>query len=236
MAKESVQFYEEMEFDNVQYAIDVVNAYKTEYNKAKKGLYLSIFASPFILFVCPFLGLLFDDIFIGLGIGAGVSIASYIMGGGLGSAIKWAWKLGKFGWLILPFPFDLITGYFLMACSLIFFIFFPCIFVYMNYRQIKLDYESAKKYLSYYKKTVNTTPQKVQNQSRVQYTDRRYENQTRSQTVNARATASPSRGNTVNGASARSTSNTSSQSAGIQANSGKTYKVITLSDGSKVYR
>ena len=38
------------------------------------------------------------------------AFASYIIGGGVKIALSSAWKLAKFGWFILPFPYDIITG------------------------------------------------------------------------------------------------------------------------------
>lgn len=167
MAKEKATLYEEMEFDNVQYAVDVVNAHKVMYNKAKKGLHLSIFATLYTIFGFPIIGSLLSSILGNLGFEIALisalcfSLASYIIGGGLGTAIKWAFKLGAFGWIILPFPWDLITGFLLMGCSAMFFFFVPVIFVYMNYRQINMDYKAAKKYISYYK-VKQTQEQQVQ--------------------------------------------------------------------------
>lgn len=62
-------------------------------------------------------------------IGLFLSIASYIIGGGLGDAIKAALTLGKWGWLIVPFPIDIATGLFTMLVSFVAFLFLPIIFV-----------------------------------------------------------------------------------------------------------
>lgn len=237
MARSGTQFYQEMAFDDVQYAIDVVKEYKAEYNKRRQGVRLSIFATIYMVVGFPIvasilMGILGSNAFgVAIVLGVGISIAAYIKGGGLGTAIGWAFKLGQFGWLILPFPFDLVTGFLFMGVSLVCFIYLPIIFVYMNYRQAKKDYESAKKHLSYYKQTVNTNqPQRVTNQLQTQYEERNYANssQNRNQTASARTTATSNRGNSINGTSARSST--------AQTSSGRTYRVITLPDGSRVYR
>ena len=164
MSKKKTQFYEEMEFDNVQYAVDVVNGYKTKYLKAKKGLKLSIIATLYWFLGMPILGYLLDSVFgedgfaLAIYIGVGIILISYILGESLGSALKWSFKIGTFGWLILPFPFDLVTGLLFMGYALSGLFLFPSILVYMNYRQINKDYQAAKQYLSYYKAKQATTP------------------------------------------------------------------------------
>lgn len=55
---------------------------------------------------------------------------SYVMGGGILTALRWAWKIGVFFWYIFIFPLDLMA--FIMG-----------LVVYLSIL--------AKKYLSYYK-------------------------------------------------------------------------------------
>ena len=190
MAKKENQLYEEMVFDDVQYAVDVVNAYKTKYNKVKRGLNLSIvsllyffLALPMvytIIYPIPILGKPISEIAVLVGLI--LVFASYIIGGGLKPALRWARKLGTFGWLILPFPWDLFTGIFLMMAVVVFFFFCPVVFIYMNYRQINMDYKAAKKYLSYYKSKPAVQKRTSINQNRSQSTyERTQSSQTRTQ-------------------------------------------------------
>lgn len=80
------------------------------------------------------------------------AIVSYILGGGFKTALKTAFKIAKFGWRILPFPADLITGFICFVIALIIFIAFPIIFVAIGYRDKKKEYEAAVLYLSGYNK------------------------------------------------------------------------------------
>ena len=103
MAKKKNEFYEEMEFDNVQYAVDVVNAYKSKYSKVKQGLRFSIFTTIYMLFGFPILGSLLSEIVgyvgfeVALLVGIGLAIASYVMGGGLDRLLLWDYKYNKPG-------------------------------------------------------------------------------------------------------------------------------------------
>lgn len=60
-------------------------------------------------------------------------VASYIVGGGFGKAISSAFKFAKFGWLILPFPYDIMTGFITLFLAIILFPFVPVVFMFMSY-------------------------------------------------------------------------------------------------------
>ena len=47
------------------------------------------------------------------------ALVSYIMGGGLGKAFVFAGKALKWGWLLIPFPFNFVTG----ICAFIYAVF-----------------------------------------------------------------------------------------------------------------
>ena len=163
MAKKKMQFYEEMEFDDVRYAVDIVNEHGAKLKRVKKGLIISVCAIACTLssFVIGLENPLSSFLIIAGLIG---SIAAYIVGGGFSTAIRWAWKIAVFGWIIIPFPFDLLTGFACLYFAFFFFLFVPTIFVYMNYRQINMDYMAAKKYVSYFKAK---NPQKPQSNARI---------------------------------------------------------------------
>ena len=76
-----------------------------------------------------------------------LTIAAYVLAGGFGSAIKTAFKIAKFGWTILPFPADIITGIICFGVALIIFIAFPIIFVAIGSSKKKKEYEAAVLYL-----------------------------------------------------------------------------------------
>ena len=74
---------------------------------------------------------------------------SYIIGGGLGKAIKTAWSITKICWFLIPvFPLDL--GLALLGGVFAFYglMFVPVIFVGMNYIQHKRTLDAAKRYLA----------------------------------------------------------------------------------------
>ncbi|MDD6632056.1 MAG: hypothetical protein PUE83_04195 [Lachnobacterium sp.] len=61
-----------------------------------------------------------------IGIGMIVGLVSYLFGGFL-TAIKMSLKIAKFGWVIVPFPFDLITLFVSFVFAIIAFVFIPII-------------------------------------------------------------------------------------------------------------
>lgn len=77
-------------------------------------------------------------------------IAAYIVGGGLKTVIRWSIKIGKFCWFLAPFPADLVVLLIGIIVSLVCFIFFPIVFVFMNYLQTKKDLKAAENFLKYY--------------------------------------------------------------------------------------
>ncbi len=72
-----------------------------------------------------------------------LGILSYVIGGGFGRAIKFAGKVAKFGWRILPFPTDIVTGIVSFIVATYAFLFFPVVFVFLSFRQHYKDYQEA---------------------------------------------------------------------------------------------
>jgi hypothetical protein len=85
------------------------------------------------------------------------TILAYILGGGLGAALKVTWKFAKgigwFGWFCVPFPADIFTGIMLTILAIVMipmlFIFIPLVLVFLNYIQVNKDYKAAEEYLKY---------------------------------------------------------------------------------------
>lgn len=151
MTKQKKHLYEEPEFDNVQSAIDAAQEYQTKLTKVRKGLHLSIIATIYNFLFAPVILIILlsfykDFRYIPYILGLGLSITAYILGGGLKTAISWAFKFGEFLSLPLSYPFDLITLCFGFIISVIAFLFIPIILVHMNYKQINMHYQSALKY------------------------------------------------------------------------------------------
>lgn len=55
-----------------------------------------------------------------------LSLAAYIFGG-FGQAVKSAAGIAKWGWVVTPFPIDLLTFLFALLAAIIFFLFLPII-------------------------------------------------------------------------------------------------------------
>lgn len=139
--------FEDMVFNDALYAASVRDECGKKLVKVKKGLIIAGIAS-----VLSAIAFLFEGTTIGIlcQLPAFVcALISYIVGGGFGTAVKWALKVGQIGWLIVPFPIDIVTGVCGIIAAIVGFFFFPIVFVYLNYRQIKKNYDAAEQYLSY---------------------------------------------------------------------------------------
>lgn len=147
-----VQMMEELEFDNVEYAKKIMEEASAKLGRIKVGLIIAGAAT-----VCSCIMLYASDSNMTLLKGSMMLIAlfgaiiSYIVGGGFGTAIKFAMKVGKFGWFITPFPIDIITGIITTVIALWAFLFVPVFFVFLNYWQTKKNYTEAERYYSCYK-------------------------------------------------------------------------------------
>ncbi len=61
-----------------------------------------------------------------IGVGVIIGLVSYLFAG-LGTALKMAGSIAKWGWLIVPFPMDIFTGALSFFFALIVFILLPII-------------------------------------------------------------------------------------------------------------
>lgn len=69
-----------------------------------------------------------------LGIGILAGLVSYIFGG-LGTAIRMAGRIAKWGWIIVPFPYDIMTFFLSFIFSIIAFVLLPIIPVRKAYKE-----------------------------------------------------------------------------------------------------
>ena len=69
-----------------------------------------------------------------MGIGFMVGLVSYIFGG-LGTAIKMALKIAKWGWIVIPFPYEVTTGIISFVFAIVAFTFLPIIPVRKAYKE-----------------------------------------------------------------------------------------------------
>ena len=67
-------------------------------------------------------------------IGFVAGLVSYIFGG-LGTAIKMAGGIAKWGWIIVPFPYDILTFIFSFIFAILTFVFLPIIPVRKAYKE-----------------------------------------------------------------------------------------------------
>lgn len=142
---------EKMVFDNYAYAKGIYDGSKSKLKRVRIGMIISAISSAFSVCAVAFgnqndelLGLFASLAFVG-------SIASYILGGGFKRTLRAAKKLAFFGWLILPFPYDLATGLVTITIAPIVLFFFPVFFVFGNYRQIRHEYKDAEEYINCYR-------------------------------------------------------------------------------------
>lgn len=72
-----------------------------------------------------------------MGLGFVVGLVSYIFGG-LGTAIKMAGEIAKWGWIIVPFPYDIMTFIFSFIFAIFAFLFLHVIPVRKAYKESRL--------------------------------------------------------------------------------------------------
>lgn len=150
MKKGNKELFEQVTFDDVAYARDVVASADDKLEKCKRGLIVGLVASlgwlimALIPQVSAFLACL------GMLIGVVGTIAAYVLGGGLGKAFSTGFKLAKIGWFIIPiFPVDIFVGITAFCIVGWFFIFVPSLFVFVNMRQISKEKDAAEEFLGY---------------------------------------------------------------------------------------
>lgn len=76
------------------------------------------------------------------------ALVSYVLGGGFMIACRYAKKIAVWGWVVVPFPVDIITGIITFILAIAVFFFLPVIFVGMSYTQIKKEYDAANIYIA----------------------------------------------------------------------------------------
>lgn len=138
------QLFEEMKFDNYQYALDVKKDAENRLAKANSVFKLSIIGSVFGIFGNRFLLLFIPAIII--------SIICYKKIGGFKTVFSWGWKLAQIGWFIVPvFPVDLLVGLLFFIAVPYFFLLHPIVLVYIFKKQAQKDIKQADEYLRYFK-------------------------------------------------------------------------------------
>lgn len=136
---------QEVTYNSYQEAQDALNKATRKRNRALIGLGVAIFATCLTM-----IGLFSPGHETVLAFAFMLAIPAYILGGGFGTALRAAGKLAKFGWLIVPFPYDLLTGVLTLMFSVIAFFFVPAIFVLGSFLEHNQEYNDARKYMSYF--------------------------------------------------------------------------------------
>ena len=153
--KKKQELFEKKVFDDYGYAIAIKEEAEVRLEKIKKGMIIAAVATVINvigIMGMDTMGVVGDISLIMILLGVCGSIASYIFGGGIMIAVKWIFKLARIGWYIIPiWVVDLMGLMFGALAGVGFFLFTPIIFVYMNYRQVKGDYNDAEMYLSHFK-------------------------------------------------------------------------------------
>jgi hypothetical protein len=105
-------------------------------NKLKIAQYIALVASAFSV-IGGLLGGLSGSSEFGMYlmlIGFFIGLVSYIFGG-LGTAIKMAGRIAKWGWIAVPFPYDIVTFFLSLAVAFYAFIFLPIIPIRKAYKE-----------------------------------------------------------------------------------------------------
>lgn len=138
-----------MEFDDYEYAKDVRDKAAQKLVKVKRGFIIAAVASVMSFFsLVVSLGAISDYL---LPIALLGSIVAYIIGGGFSIALKSALRLATIGLIVCTFPLNLFVGLLTMVLSVVCFLFFPVVFVFINYRQYKQNYDDADIYIKHFK-------------------------------------------------------------------------------------
>jgi len=138
-----------MEYNSYEHVVEEINRAEHKRNRVLVGLGISAVAT----------GLTLYGLFGGHPGGLGMAyimlaflaaIPAYILGGGFSKALKAAGKLAKFGWLIIPFPYDLLTGFLTLIIAGFLFFCIPTFFILKNFFNANSEYNEMKRCLSHY--------------------------------------------------------------------------------------
>ena len=147
--REKTKVIEDIEFDSEEFAKSVLTEAQDKTEKCKKAMMIGAVST-----VCSFIGLCtvgsHDNIGMGFFVAAVIiAIVSYVIGGGVGTAVKSAFKVAKWGWYVIPsFPADVFIFVCVLYIAFFAFFFVPILFNFINYRQFKKNLEDAKLYLA----------------------------------------------------------------------------------------
>ncbi len=144
--KEKVSIIEEVQFKDLEHAKRAVTLAKINQIRILIGFVFALISTA-----CTLIAIFGNVKDVGTLIGAALVLAfpAYIIGGGIGKALKVAWKITKIGWFLIPFfPADILFAIAFFIFSVFGLCFVSVIFVGINYVQHKKTLDSAKSYLA----------------------------------------------------------------------------------------
>lgn len=147
MAKknEKIKLIEDAMFDSVEKAQREVRFAKVNMIRTLIGTAFAVLSAVFLLIA------LFGKDSQYYMLAALPAIPAYLIGGGIGKAVKEAWKITKMGWLLIPvFPADVLLAIAFFFLSLFVFFYLPIVFVGLNYVEHKRSLKAAGAYLAQY--------------------------------------------------------------------------------------
>ncbi len=150
MARKRKELFEEMEFSDAKYAKLVMDECNGKLTRNTVGIVCSLFVPIIDILAVNYLTDYFVYVMIAL------ALIVYIIGGGLGAALKSLFAITSIAWCIIPFfPIDLAVAAIAFCLFGGMLLVLPIVFVLINRHQINLDKKTAKRYLASMKPTTN---------------------------------------------------------------------------------
>lgn len=143
--KEKVKLIEAVQFDNLERAKRAVTLAKVNQIRILIGFLFAVASTGFTAY-----GIFGKaEIFQWFPYTIILAIPAYLIGGGIGKALKAAWRVAEFGWFLIPvFPADVLFGFAFLFIGMFGFFCVPVFFVGLNYVQHKKTLDAARSYLA----------------------------------------------------------------------------------------
>ena len=170
-------YFTNADINNIIEAEDIISQESAKIEKSKKGLKISAIAtiSWAVMALVWALALniesitISDIVFFTLGVPSFLvafigTIVAYIKSGGFLETLKIIGKLGLVGWFVVPFPFDLITGFVVMVYTAFAFFVCPVAILGLVHLIRKKRIKKANEYLAHYAQVEAKIMPKSENQ------------------------------------------------------------------------
>lgn len=144
--RERTKLVEDVQFKDFEQAKRAVTLAKVNQIRILIGLVIALVATGLTAY-----GILGDaeDPVMYIGLAPFLGVVAYLVGGGIGNALRTAWKITKIGWFLIPvFPVDLLLGIAFFFISIFGLLCIPAVFVGLNYLQHNKTLQAAKSYLA----------------------------------------------------------------------------------------